>query len=180
MAKEGAHTVVADINLDGAEEITRSIQEAGGEAVAVHLDLADNDSIRAAVLAAISTYGRLDVLHNNAASHLAARFVLPSLEADPDIRQGLCRHHRRAPGPLRGAGRPARAGRTGGDQAGADPAHDPGEGRPGPQSQESRLPRRPATEVRPAGMRGAACSGMQYQSPQKEPHRGDAHRALAA
>ncbi|MFF0014955.1 SDR family NAD(P)-dependent oxidoreductase [Streptomyces sp. NPDC005374] len=86
VAAEGARTVVADINLDGAREVARSITRSGGEATAVHLDLGDIASVRAAVQSAVDIYGGLDILHNNAAAtHLAARFDLPVLEADPDI-----------------------------------------------------------------------------------------------
>ncbi|MFJ9705774.1 SDR family NAD(P)-dependent oxidoreductase [Streptomyces sp. NPDC101234] len=86
VAREGARTVVADINLEGAEKITQAIREAGGEAIAVRVDLADSDSVRAAVRSAVDAFGRLDVLHNNAAAtHLSARFDLPVLEADPEI-----------------------------------------------------------------------------------------------
>ncbi|MFJ1706241.1 transposase [Kitasatospora sp. NPDC088346] len=38
-----------------------------------------------------------------------------------------------------------------------DPLHHPGQGRPGRQPQETRLPRRPPAEVRPAGPQGSAC-----------------------
>ncbi|MFF5979477.1 SDR family NAD(P)-dependent oxidoreductase [Streptomyces olindensis] len=85
VAREGARTVVADINLEGAEEVARSIRENGGEATAAHVDLGDVDSIRAAVQSAVDTYGRLDVLHNNAAAMHLFPVDQPLLEADPDI-----------------------------------------------------------------------------------------------
>ncbi|WUH04594.1 transposase [Streptomyces violaceus] len=49
------------------------------------------------------------------------------------------------------------------------PLHHSGQGRPGPQPQETRLPRRPATEVRPAGLRGAARGRVRHQSPSWPP-----------
>jgi NAD(P)-dependent dehydrogenase (short-subunit alcohol dehydrogenase family) len=63
-AREGAKVVVADI-VDGADTVT-AIDDAGGEATAVALDVADDDSVRAAIAHAIDAFGRLDVLYNNA------------------------------------------------------------------------------------------------------------------
>ncbi|MFH0178103.1 SDR family NAD(P)-dependent oxidoreductase [Streptomyces cacaoi] len=86
LAAEGAHTVVADLNLDGAEAVTQDIRAAGGSATAVPVDLGDVESVRAMVAAAVETYGGLDVLHNNAAAtHLAARRDLAVVEADPGV-----------------------------------------------------------------------------------------------
>ncbi|EFH29101.1 MULTISPECIES: SDR family NAD(P)-dependent oxidoreductase, partial [Streptomyces] len=86
LAAEGAHTVVADLNLDGAKAVTEEIRAAGGSATAVPVDLGDTESVRAMVAAAVETYGGLDVLHNNAAAtHLAARQDLAVVEADPAV-----------------------------------------------------------------------------------------------
>jgi hypothetical protein len=56
--------------------------------------------------------------------------------------------------------------------AAGDPLHHPGQGRPGPQPQEPRLARRPAAEVRPAGLQGSARGRVRHQPPQKAPSRG--------
>ncbi|MER7926121.1 MULTISPECIES: glucose 1-dehydrogenase [unclassified Streptomyces] len=86
MAAEGAHTVVADLNLDGAKAVTEEIRAAGGSATAVPVDLGDIETVRDMVAAAVEIYGGLDVLHNNAAAtHLAARQDHPVLEADPAV-----------------------------------------------------------------------------------------------
>ncbi|MEW2044189.1 glucose 1-dehydrogenase [Streptomyces sp. NPDC005476] len=86
LAAEGAHTVAADLDSDGAEAVVREIRAAGGSATAVPVDLGDVESVRAMVAAAVETYGGLDVLHNNAAAtHLAARRDLAVLEADPAV-----------------------------------------------------------------------------------------------
>ena len=68
VAAEGARTVVADLNADGAKQVADEISAAGGEATAVQADLGDNDSVRAMVEAAVTAYGGLDILHNNAAA----------------------------------------------------------------------------------------------------------------
>src|SRR3981081_2004700 len=73
VAAEGARTVVADLNPGGAKQVADAIDATGGEATAVQVDLGDNDSVRAMVEAAVTTYGGLDILHNNgAATPLAA------------------------------------------------------------------------------------------------------------
>ena len=68
MAARGASVVVADINERGAQEIVASIEAAGGRAVGCCVDVRNEDSVRAMVDAALATYGRLDILHNNAAA----------------------------------------------------------------------------------------------------------------
>lgn len=86
VAAEGARTVVADIDGDGARTVAEKIKAAGGEAFAVAVDLGDVASVRAMVDAAVAEYGGLDVLHNNAAAtRVAATQDLPIAEADPDV-----------------------------------------------------------------------------------------------
>jgi NAD(P)-dependent dehydrogenase (short-subunit alcohol dehydrogenase family) len=86
VAAEGAHTVVADLNLDGAKAVAERIGTAGGSAVAVGVDLGDVESVRAMIATAVGIYGGLDILHNNAAAtHLAARLDLPVADADPAV-----------------------------------------------------------------------------------------------
>ena len=65
-AAEGARVVVADVVADAAEEATVDIVGAGGEAVAVVVDVSDGDQCDAMVRAAVGNYGGLDVLFNNA------------------------------------------------------------------------------------------------------------------
>jgi len=86
VAAEGARTVVADLNATGAKLLAEAIAAAGGEATAVQADLGDNDSVRAMIEAAVTAYGGLDILHNNAAATvLAATDDLPVSTADPDV-----------------------------------------------------------------------------------------------
>ncbi len=67
LAREGASVVVVDIDHSAAERVTKGIAEAGGNAVAFRADLSDEDQVVATIAAATSSFGRLDVLHNNAA-----------------------------------------------------------------------------------------------------------------
>lgn len=67
LASEGAKVVLADIDLDGAERTAQTVRDAGGEALAHYLDLAEEASIKALIAYAVAQYGGIDVLFNNAA-----------------------------------------------------------------------------------------------------------------
>ena len=64
---EGARVCVADINDAGARTVADQISAAGGEAFPVHIDLADEASVQAAVTTAVEQLGGLDGAHINAA-----------------------------------------------------------------------------------------------------------------
>lgn len=63
-AREGSQVVIADLS-DGAEAV-EAITAAGGSASYVHCDVSDESSVQAAVAHAVSTFGGLHVLYNNA------------------------------------------------------------------------------------------------------------------
>jgi NAD(P)-dependent dehydrogenase (short-subunit alcohol dehydrogenase family) len=65
-AAEGARVVAADLRGEAARETAELICAAGGQALGVACDVADDDANRAAVQSAVRTYGRLDVFHANA------------------------------------------------------------------------------------------------------------------
>ncbi|MES2939653.1 MAG: SDR family oxidoreductase [Pseudomonadota bacterium] len=69
-AQEGAHVIVADIDIDAAEQTAADASNAGrghgGEAIAAKCDVTDKSSVEAAVHAAILRFGCLNVLYNNA------------------------------------------------------------------------------------------------------------------
>ena len=65
-AREGAKVVVADVQDDGSAETVRSIQSAGGTAAAIHTDVTDASAVDRMIKTAVETYGRLDILFNNA------------------------------------------------------------------------------------------------------------------
>ncbi len=67
--KEGAEVAIADIDLDRARESAASI---GPEAIAIHMDVAQQASIESAVNEAVSKLGQIDILINNAAIFTAA------------------------------------------------------------------------------------------------------------
>jgi NAD(P)-dependent dehydrogenase (short-subunit alcohol dehydrogenase family) len=65
-AAEGARVVVAESGEAAGNETVRQLKEAGGEATFVRADVSSEADARAMVDHAVSTYGRLDVLYNNA------------------------------------------------------------------------------------------------------------------
>jgi NAD(P)-dependent dehydrogenase (short-subunit alcohol dehydrogenase family) len=67
MASEGAAVVVADIALDRAQTVAAAIVESGGEAVAMHVDVASAELVERLVLDTVAQFGRLDVLYHCAA-----------------------------------------------------------------------------------------------------------------
>ena len=66
LAREGARVVVADINATGGEETVALIQSEGGSGFFHATDVGESAQIAELVRQTVDTYGRLDVLHNNA------------------------------------------------------------------------------------------------------------------
>lgn len=67
LASEGAKVVIADLDEGRAEKVADSIRASGGKAIAQRTDVSREEDVVAMVEAAVETFGRLDVLHNNAA-----------------------------------------------------------------------------------------------------------------
>jgi NAD(P)-dependent dehydrogenase (short-subunit alcohol dehydrogenase family) len=65
-AREGARVVVADVNDTGGQETARSVQADGGEALYLHVDVSQAGPVGEMVETAVSRYGKLDVIFNNA------------------------------------------------------------------------------------------------------------------
>jgi NAD(P)-dependent dehydrogenase (short-subunit alcohol dehydrogenase family) len=65
-AAEGARVIVADILADEAERVVAGIRAAGGEATAAKIDVTSEPEWVALIGKMVSTYGRLDILINNA------------------------------------------------------------------------------------------------------------------
>ncbi|WP_313692850.1 SDR family NAD(P)-dependent oxidoreductase [Halorarum halobium] len=65
-AEEGANVVVADVVEETGRETVELIEEDGGDATFVEVDVADTESVEAMVDVAVDTYGSLEFAHNNA------------------------------------------------------------------------------------------------------------------
>lgn len=65
-AAHGAKIVAADIDQQSAQATAAAVRESGGEALAVQCDVRSAPSVDALIGAAVSHYGRLDVMYNNA------------------------------------------------------------------------------------------------------------------
>jgi len=66
LASEGASVVIADINADAGQAVVDQIAADGGSALFVSLNVTSEDAWNAAVATTVSTFGRLDLLVNNA------------------------------------------------------------------------------------------------------------------
>lgn len=76
LAKNGANVVLADINLSAAQDVVGEIKSENGSAIAVYCDVADADSVKDAVRAAVNKYDGIDILINNAGLH-SLKYNLP-------------------------------------------------------------------------------------------------------
>lgn len=65
LSEEGARVVIADI-LD-TRDVRQTIEERGGEALALHTDVAEEESTKEMARKTIERFGRIDILINNAA-----------------------------------------------------------------------------------------------------------------
>lgn len=65
-AREGAKIVAAEFGEAAGNETVRLVREAGGEASFIRADVSSEADAKAMVDHAVKTYGRLDVLYNNA------------------------------------------------------------------------------------------------------------------
>jgi NAD(P)-dependent dehydrogenase (short-subunit alcohol dehydrogenase family) len=67
LAAEGANVVCGDVDAEGARRAAAAVQAAGTAAVEVVVDISSEAGCAEMVAAAMDTWGRLDILHNNAA-----------------------------------------------------------------------------------------------------------------
>jgi NAD(P)-dependent dehydrogenase (short-subunit alcohol dehydrogenase family) len=81
--REGAAVVLGDVLDDEGKKVEAEIRANGGRATYVHLDVTRESDWQAAVATAVSTYGKLDVLVNNAGVLLRAK-IENTTEADWD------------------------------------------------------------------------------------------------
>ncbi|HPG25597.1 MAG TPA: SDR family oxidoreductase [Myxococcota bacterium] len=65
-AQEGAKVAVVDRNEAGAKETARAIEAAGGEAIALAVDVTDEAAVAGMIAETVARFGRLDAAMNNA------------------------------------------------------------------------------------------------------------------
>ena len=81
LAADGASVAVTySKGADAAASVVKAIERAGGKAIAIQADAADADAGKAAVEKTVASFGRLDVLVNNAGTAIPKRFEETTLE----------------------------------------------------------------------------------------------------
>lgn len=66
LAENGAQVVIADLNIEAAQQAALKIASTGGSAIAIGVDVSSRQSVRALIGETVSHFGRLDVMFNNA------------------------------------------------------------------------------------------------------------------
>ncbi len=85
LASLGHPVVLGARRVDECEQVAVAIRDEGGEAVAIHLDLADGDSVERFALAAVDALGDVEILVSNAAQNVAGSV----LDTSPDAFDGV-------------------------------------------------------------------------------------------
>jgi NAD(P)-dependent dehydrogenase (short-subunit alcohol dehydrogenase family) len=67
LAREDAKIAVVDLEGDRAEKVADGIKAAGGEAIAITANVADEDAVKGLVADTVAALGRIDILVNNVA-----------------------------------------------------------------------------------------------------------------
>jgi 3-oxoacyl-[acyl-carrier protein] reductase len=81
LAAEGAKVAITYTKgADAAASVVKEIERAGGKAIAIQADAADAEAGKAAVEKTVATFGRLDVLVNNAGTAIPKTFEETTLE----------------------------------------------------------------------------------------------------
>ena len=81
LAADGASVAITYANNAGAaSSVVKAIELDGGKAVAIQADAADTEAVKGAVEKTVATFGRLDVLVNNAGTAIPKTFEETTLE----------------------------------------------------------------------------------------------------
>ena len=85
LASEGARVAVVDIDPDRAGAVAAQIDANGGHALPVTADVGEPEEVEATIEATVRAFGRLDILHNNAALLDPAHMGSDTVVADLDL-----------------------------------------------------------------------------------------------
>jgi NAD(P)-dependent dehydrogenase (short-subunit alcohol dehydrogenase family) len=66
-AREGGHVVVVDLKEEHGHQTVQAIKGAGGQAIFAKADVGNSNDIKASIQTAVSKWGRIDVVVNDAA-----------------------------------------------------------------------------------------------------------------
>jgi 3-oxoacyl-[acyl-carrier protein] reductase len=81
LAADGARVALTySKGADAAAAVVKSIEGAGGKAIAIQADATDAAAVKAAIEKAVASFGRLDVLVNNAGTAIPKKFEETTLE----------------------------------------------------------------------------------------------------
>ena len=81
LAADGANVAITYTKgVDAAASVVKEIERAGRKAIAIQADAADAGAVEAAIEKTVATFGRLDVLVNNAGTAIPKRFEDTTLE----------------------------------------------------------------------------------------------------
>ncbi|MFD0698706.1 bifunctional aldolase/short-chain dehydrogenase [Paenibacillus sp. GCM10027628] len=82
LLKEGAHVVLADLNLEGAQKLAAELNEQYGEnrAIAVKMDVTKEEEVESAYRDSILSFGGIDIIVNNAGLATSSPFDETSLK----------------------------------------------------------------------------------------------------
>jgi 3-hydroxybutyrate dehydrogenase len=72
LASLGAAVVIADLNLENAQKVASSIVADGGKAIAVSMDVTNEEAVNAGIERAVKELGSIDVLVSNAGIQIVA------------------------------------------------------------------------------------------------------------
>lgn len=84
-AESGAAVVAADCDMVGVKALAAELSAAGYDATAVAVDISQEASVKAMVRIAVETYGRIDILFNNAGvgPSASARYTMANVVETP-------------------------------------------------------------------------------------------------
>ncbi len=88
-AREGAKIAVVDLEEQGGEQTAEMIRQAGGDAIFIKTDVGQMEAVRSMVDQVLARYGRIDILHSNAAAYTEKNAV-DLTEAEWDRTLSVC------------------------------------------------------------------------------------------